>query len=162
MTQPRLGKRTSALIRYGVVTCISAFALGGLLIVGLIMAPEIDERIGFFTVRATKAIQSYEVSGQTVLRMVDGQFRNVRWRAYHQDIPMQTFVECVGTPRSGGPERHMLWYVDERPTWNGKPSLRITVMTVLNGDALQLTPNLFDPRAGFGLDRWRRGVELPR
>jgi hypothetical protein len=162
MTQLRLGQRLSALIRYVVVTCILVLALAVLLVLGLIVAPEIDERVGFFTTRATTAIQSYEVSGQTVRRMVDSHFRNVRWRAYHQDIPMQTFVECVGTPRSGGPERHMLWYVDERPTWNGRPSLRITVMTVLNGDALQVTPNLFDPRAGFGLDRWRRGVELPR
>lgn len=140
------------------------FVVGGLgiaLAVGLIVAPEIDERVGFFTGRATKAIQLYAVDGVPLHRVIDSEFRDVRWRGYHQDIPFQTFVECVGKPRMGGPERRMLWYVEERPTWSRGPSFRITIMTVLNGDALQLTPHLFDPRAGFGLERWRHGVELP-
>lgn len=129
--------------------------------VGLIIAPELDERIGFFTMHAVEAVQSYKVDGAPLRSIIEARFNAVRWRAYHQDIPMQTFVECVGTPRSGGAERHMLWYVDERPTWSNGLSLKISIMTALNRDALQMTPHLFDPHAGFGLDQWRRGVELP-
>jgi hypothetical protein len=148
------------LIRSVVLICLLA-GLGMLFVVGMLIAPAVDERVGFFTARAMEAVQSYEVDGVPLRRVVDHQFQTVRWRAYHQDIPFQTFVECIGTPRSGGQERRMLWYVDERPTWNRGPSLRITIMTVLNRDALQLTPHLFDPRAGYLLQYWRHGVELP-
>ena len=149
------------LIRFAGFICLLA-ATGVLFILGLIVAPEVDEQVGFFTVRAMKAVQAYEVDGVPLHRVVRRQFNAVQWRAYHQDIPFQTFVECVGKPLSGGPERRMLWYVEERPRWNRGPSLKIITMTALNGDALTLTPRLFYPRAGFGLERWRPGVELPR
>src|SRR5689334_6695021 len=129
--------------------------LGIVLAVGLIVAPEIDERAGFFTGRATKAIQQYTADGVPLHRVVDLEFRDAKWRGYHQDVFFQTFVECVGKPRMGGPERRMVWYVEERPTWNHGPSISITIMTALNGDALQLTPHLFDPHAGYGLEQWR-------
>jgi hypothetical protein len=135
--------------------------VGLLLFLGMLIAPRVDEHIGFFTVRATEAVQSYRVDGVPLSHIIDNQFQAVRWRAFHQDIPFQTFVECVGTPRSGGGMRHMLWYVEERATWDRGPSLMITVMTALNKDALQLTPHLFDPRAGYLLEYWRHGVELP-
>jgi hypothetical protein len=108
-----------------------------------------------------KAVQSYQVDGMPLRSVIDHELENAQWRAYHQDIPFQTFVECVGKARKGGAERRMVWYVEERPRWKNGPSLKIIVMTALNRDALQLTPHLFDPRAGFGLEQWRHGVELP-
>jgi hypothetical protein len=140
---------------------VAAVGLGVVIVLGIIIAPEIDERVGFFTGRAMKTIQSYEIDGLPLQRVIDREFKDVRWRAYHQDIFMQTFVECTGSPRSGGSEQIMLWYVDERPAWDHGLSLKVTVMTVLNGNALKLTPQLFDPSAGHRLDRWRHGVELP-
>jgi hypothetical protein len=139
-----------------VVLCLVA-----LLVFALLIAPRVDEGVGFFTARALKTIQSYKAEGVPLRQVVNSRFQSARWRAYHQDIPFQTFVECVGVERAHGARRRMLWYVDERLTWDHGPTLRVVVMTVLNGDALELTPSLFDPRAGFGLDRWRHGVELP-
>lgn len=129
------------------------------LTIGMVAAPRIDERLGFFTSRALRAVRSYPVEGVKLHRVVAQELQAVRWRAYHQDIPFQTFVECVGTPYSGGPERRMLWYVEERPVWNDGPSLKIVTMTALNNEAMQLTPLLFDPRAGFGLEYGRKDVE---
>src|SRR4051794_36931954 len=106
-----------------------------LVFIGMLIAPRVDEHVGFFTVRATEAVQSYEVDGAPLRLAVDNQFQAVRWRAYHQDALFQTFVECVGMPRSGGPERLMQWYVEERPAWNRGPALRITSMTAFNGNA---------------------------
>lgn len=147
------------LIRLIVLSCALA-GLGILLAVGMLVAPRVDERVGFFTVRATEAVQSYDVDGVPLRRVVDGKFQAVRWRAYHQDILFQTFVECVGAPRSGGPEQLMQWYVEERPAWNRGPAIRITSMTAFNGNALDLTPRLFDPRVGYLLPYWRHRVEL--
>jgi len=132
------------------------FALIGLtalLAVGLVAAPAVDERVRFFTSRAMGTIQSYEVEGIPLSQIIDAKLQNVRWRAYHQDSFMQTFVECAGTPRSGGPSKRLLWYVEERPTWNHWPPFKNKVVTALNNDALLLAPKLFDPRAGFGLER---------
>lgn len=144
-------------IRGTALICLALVATGLLIVVGLVIAPEIDERAGFFTDRAVQAVQTYEVDGVPLRRIVNTEFRAARWRAYHQDIFFQSFVECVGTPRNGGPERRMLWYVEERPKWSHGPSLRITIMTGLNREALSLAPDLFDPRAGFGLELWRTG-----
>ena len=128
---------------------------------GVFIAPRVDEHIGFLAARAMKYVQSYQVNGLPLHSVVEHEFKDVHWRAYHQDIPFQTFVECVGTTRNGELTRRMVWYVEERPRWDNGPSLRIIFMTALNRDALQLTPHLFDPRAGFGLEKWRHGVELP-
>lgn len=149
------------LVRPIIASFIVLTGLAILFVLGMLVAPRVDEGVGFLSVRALKAVQTYAVDGVPLRHLVDSEFQEVRWRAYHQDIPFQTFVECVGKPRSGGPERRMLWYVEERPRWNRGPSLKIITMTALNGDALTLTPRLFDPRAGFGLERWRPGVELP-
>jgi hypothetical protein len=115
----------------------------------MIIAPRIDEYVGFLNVRAMRAVQSYEVDGVPVRSLADQKFQKVTWRAYHQDIPFQTFVECVGSPRSGGPEQNLMWYVEERPRWDRGPSLRIITLIALNDDARQLTPLLFDPEARF-------------
>jgi hypothetical protein len=132
------------LTRFAGLICL-ALATGVLFVVGLIVAPEIDERVGFFTVRATKTVQAYEVNGIPLRRIVERKFETVRWRAYHQDIPFETFVECVGTPHSGGPERRMLWFVKERPRWSeGRWGLRVTVHAAVNDEALALTPQLDD------------------
>jgi hypothetical protein len=149
------------LIRSALLVCVVAMGAGVLFLIGIVVAPEVDERVGFFTARAMRAVQSYQSDGMPLRRIVDEQFQSVRWRTYHQDIPFQTFVECVGIPRSGGPEKRLVWYVEERLEWNYGPSFKITVMTALNGDALRLTPHLFDHRAGFGLEQWRHGTELP-
>ena len=127
----------------------------------LFIAPRVDESAGFLAVRAMKAVQSYKVNGVPVRGLVDSEIQGAHWRAYHQDTPFQTFVECSGTGRRGGVRRRMIWYVEERPRWNSGPSLKIITMTALNRDALKLTPSLFDPRAGYGLDQRRHGVELP-
>jgi hypothetical protein len=150
-----------SVIRSIVLAAIFAAGLAFLLFAGLIASPVIDEHVGFFTERATNAIRSYSIDGVPLGRMIDREFTGVHWRAYHQDLPTQTFVECTAKPRSGGPARRMLWYVDERPVWHHGLSLKIVRMTVLNGEALEVTPHLFDPGAGFGLDHWRHGVELP-
>ena len=149
------------LIRTAAISFVIVAGLAVLMFLGMLVAPRADEWVGFLSVRAMKAVQAYTVDGVPLERLVNGEFRDVQWRSYHQDIPFQTFVECVGMPRSGGPERRMVWYVEERPRWSHGPSLKIVTMTALNGDALKLTPHLFDPRAGFGLDQWRPGVELP-
>jgi hypothetical protein len=117
--------------------------LGVVLGVGLIIAPEIDERAGFLTMRAMTTIQSYQVNGVPLRHVVDTKYEQVQWLAYHQDIVWQTFVECVGKPRSGGPRQRLIWYVDERPKWShGRWSLRVTVRTAVNNKALALTPQL--------------------
>ena len=131
------------------------FLLGftAILAAGLVAAPAVDERTRFFTSRAIGTIQSYEVEGVPLSQIIDTRFQGVRWRAYHQDSFMQTFVECVGTPRSGGPSKRLLWFVEERPAWTHWPPFKSTVVTGLNNDALLLAPKLFDPRAGFGLEQ---------
>jgi hypothetical protein len=136
--------------------------IGVLIFFGMLAAPRLDEHIGFFTGRALEAVQSYNVGGVPLRVVVEQRFQDVRWRAYHQDIPFQTFVECSGTPRSGGPKQLMQWYVEERPAWRRGPSLRITSMTAFNGNALDLTPHLFDPRVGYLLPYWRSRQGEPR
>lgn len=128
-----------------VIVFLVFVGLGIILAIGLIIAPEIDERVGFLTKRAMNEIQSYQVNGVPLRRVVDNEYREVRWRAYHQDILWQTFVECVAKPRSGGPQEALLWYVDERPKWDhGRWSLRVTARTAVNNQALALTPQLDD------------------
>lgn len=136
--------------------------IGVLIFLGLLAAPRLDEHVGFFTGRALKAVQSYNVEGVPLRGLVEKRFHSARWRAYHQDIPFQTFVECLGTPRSEGPERLMQWYVEERPAWHRGPSLKITSMTAFNGNALDLTPHLFDPRVGYLLPYWHSRQGEPR
>jgi hypothetical protein len=122
--------------------------LGVVMAIGLVVAPEIDERAGFLTVRALSTIQSYKVDGVALRQVIDTRFKDVQWRAYHQDIVWQSFVECVGRPRAGGSQQRLLWYVDERPSWNrGQLSLHITVRTAVNNEALALTPQLDEPSA---------------
>lgn len=122
--------------------------IGIVLTVGIVVAPEIDEHAGFLTVRAMITIQSYQVRGESLRRVVDTKFKETQWRAYHRDIVWQTFVECVGKPRSGGPPQRLLWYVDERPRWrSGRWSLQVTALTAVNTDALTLTPQLDNPSA---------------
>lgn len=132
--------------------------LGAVVAVGIIVAPEIDERAGFLTVRAMHTIQSYQVNGVPLSHVIDTKFKDVQWRAYHQDIVWQSFVECVGKPRSGGPQQRLLWYVDERPSWNyGRWSLRVTARTAVNNEALALTPQLDDLSAFVAPDPWQQG-----
>jgi len=122
-----------------------AAGLGIVLILGLVITPEIDERAGFLTMRVMNTIQSFQVNGVPLRHIVDTKFKEVQWRSYHQDIVWQTFVECVGKPRSGGPQQRLLWYVDERSRWShGRWSLKVTVRTAVNNGALALTPQLDD------------------
>jgi hypothetical protein len=138
--------------------CAVVVGLGVVLGIGIIIAPEIDERVGFLTVRATKTIQSYQVNGVPLHDLVYTKFKEAQWRAYHQDVVWQTFVECVGKPRSGGPQQRLLWWVDERPRWNhGRWSLTVTVRTAVNNEALTLTPQLDDISAIIAPDPWQQG-----
>jgi hypothetical protein len=152
------------MVRRAMSSIISIGILGLLLVLGMLIAPRVDERVGFLTGRAMKAVQCYQVDGVPLRSLVDREFQSVRWRSYHHDIPFQTVVECAGTPRSGGPERRMAWYVDERPTWDKGPSLSITIMTALNGNAYHLTPHLCGPGAGFGWAEtpWSPSKDAPK
>jgi len=134
------------LIRTIALTFVLATGVGAVVLFPVI-APEIDEHVGFFTGRALNAVQSYEIGEVPLWRVVSDRFRDVQWQTYHRDVLFQTFVECVGTPRSGGSERRMVWYVEERPRWDEGPSLKIIVMTAFNSEARHLTPDLFDLRA---------------
>src|ERR1700692_1503767 len=106
------------LVRRTVLSVVVLVGLGTLLLFGMLIAPRVDEGVDFFTARALRAVQSYEVKGVPLREVVNAEFQSARWRAYHQDIPFQTFVECVGIDRAHGEERRMLWYVDERLKWD--------------------------------------------
>ncbi len=123
---------------------IAAVVLGGITITGLVIAPPLDNWLGYFAGRDLHALRGLSVEGSTIDELVRRNYSLQECRAYHLDGVFQTVVDCEVADRSG--QRATLsWEVGHFYSPHPRIQRRRFFVCPLTREAAFLTPSLMPP-----------------